>query len=406
MKLMQSILLILASISFSSVSAQSQDAGILTDVEGYLNFELGRTPEIRKQRTIQVDETVCMEFGRGGVCSVGTIQSIMPASDALPMCAGNERCVTVKVDRVDIYTAPPSVANWQVIEISELILDEERMVRLPDNLYVKTVKGKNCSTVSDLPIGQTLKFSSTERVSHSVSRGVTSSATITARLTFKSPEGFGGSLGGSFTRGISLTNTEAHTTGRTISQSFDFRVRVAPRKLLTARAIVAETSLVIPFSGTILVDGNVDANLDGVGKISELLSPSARTLAVEGELSVTASTDVNTEQNDRDLTDRECANGDVDSSVVFEDFVLEDSENSILLSGLRQQGAAEVLAAERRNMRSATDLMHILGASGGLCYIGACNRPLDGYREYCYFDDDGFCTDCGEEPDIQCEPIE
>lgn len=395
-------------MSFVASSVLAQSSPVLTNVQTYLNYELGRTPEVRKQRIIEVEETHCHEFGGGGSdwCSVGTILSIAPSSEAVPMCGPRVICTKVKVGKVDIYTAPPRIANWQILEISELVLKEERMVRLPDNLYVKTVQGKNCSKASDLPIGQTLSFVSTESVSHTVSRGVSTSTSVTARVSFKPPKGFGGSLGAGFTRGVSLTNTDTQSTSRSISQSFDFRVKVAPRRLLTARAIVAETSLIIPFSGTILVDGNIDNNLDGIKKVSQRLSPSARTMPVEGELRVTASTDVNSEQNDRILTDEECVNGDNDSSVIFGEFTTKDATNSLALSGIRAQTISTLEAGQRRNTKKTDSLLHVVGNSGGLCYIGPCTAPPDGYREYCYFDVDGICTDCGEEFDPVCEPFE
>lgn len=39
---------------------------------------------------------------------------------------------------------------------------------------------------------------------------------------------------------------------------------------------------------------------------------------------------------------------------------------------------------------------------GGICYIGPCYRPLNGYREVCYYDYDGWCQECWSEPDPVC----
>ena len=43
-------------------------------------------------------------------------------------------------------------------------------------------------------------------------------------------------------------------------------------------------------------------------------------------------------------------------------------------------------------------------AFGSICYIGPCDRPLDGTREVCYFDGNGWCEDCGWEYDNVCRP--
>src|SRR5690606_16670741 len=74
-----------------------------------------------------------------------------------------------------------------------------------------------------------------------------------------------------------------------------------------------ETSLEVPFSGAVIVDGGVDANLDNLQKSSQLLTVEERTIPIEGVLAVTASTKSSSTRSDKGVSDADCQdiqNGD------------------------------------------------------------------------------------------------
>lgn len=397
-----------------SICVFSAESSILVDITSELTSRLSMKPGVRKERIIDAKETRC-EHRRKVPCStLGEIKSfsdfpILPEESdkggGILMCY-EPRCTTVIVRRPATVVEPLIATNNNILQVTEMKVQEAKVTQFPPKTFIKQVEKFNCSS-TESSIDEGLSFNTQSTVSTSIRRGVRSTTSVNASVSFKLPSGFGSSVGGSISQSTSLDRSETQSTTTAINQTARVSEKVPPRTRTRVDVVLYETSLEVPFSGGVIVDGTLDANLDNLHKASEILSAQERTVQVEGILAVTASTLSQAKRIDRPVTDLECseiAGGKLAAYAISDLNYVGTGTNTLTTTRKDRENTSINLEGgwrkkETKSLRNVT-----YGPSGNLCYIAPCNRPLDGYREFCYFDEEGSCSDCGDEIDAICEP--
>lgn len=374
---------------------------ITVDVLGELNRKLADGRTYRKQRVINHWVQDCELRCCGHACE-----------------ADCPRCKWVEESRTETYTEHLHMTNLNVEEVSELIVDQQRVKTLPEEVYLDSVRILNCGSSE---INESFSLSRTLTVGHSVtkSRALRTGQQINAGLRTEVL-----SLGITLDTSVTLTDTATETRNSQVTQSRNTTLRAKGGGVWTTAELAVFKLLVeLPFSGTVTFDGTVDANLEGVTHLSQLLQKPDRTLQVEGVLRVTAASDSTVRLYERKAADHECAQGAADGSYTVIRAATEGpaggwstllghplpSSGSVVLDVMSASpGGPQAGSKLRTKLPTTGNHVRVLegGTPGLICYIAGCDFPYDGYREICYYTDEGACMDCWREFDPQCEPVD
>jgi hypothetical protein len=389
-------------------SANAKDNILFVDIVSELKSKLLGKAGVRKEHMIESVETICRTRGIKVPCGSSSEVKSLPLipiesskDEPSPMCY-EPFCRDVVKKTSVVFVEPLVAISYDIVKVTDMVVRGADVVQFPVKTFVKQVEKVNCSSVAESGIDESFSYTSQSTVSTSISRGVQSSVSINVSVSYKLPAGFGSSLGGSVSQTTSLNRSEAQSSTQTINQSVHVSEKIPRRTRTRIDMIFFETSLEVPFEGAIIVDGAVDPNLDDVKKISQVLSLDERTLPVSGALAVTASTKSTSKRFDSPVSEQEC-----------QDIINGDSP-AYKVQSFEYMGQGPNVLSSERNLPKGKNVSAIKvsdaflkvpfgGNAGNICYIGSCSRPLNGYREYCYFDDDGGCTSCLDEQDPICE---
>ena len=378
----------LGSFFCSSLLAQATVTSI--DVPAELNARLAKKGHYRKERTIEKEERRC---------------ELVDVSDKTFL-----HCKTEKVPSTEIYSDVLRILSTQAVVNGELDVDSSYQL-LPDKFHVHVVDVVNCSPDQPQSLSKTLSVTANSTTSVQNTRSLSNTQTIstTLRWNFTGVGQAGLTLSGSQT--VNLSTTTAQSWSHAVTQTEQVTVNAPPQTRSQGYLRVIEGGAEATFRGSVTFDGPVEANLDGVERASELLTAAERTFPVEGVIGVTSASQAQVLRKDTKLAESWCSIQPALLSSLYRRTVL--APTSFLLGDPAIKGQARRPTPRRPKTidRSSRVISMSLagdvatGTPGDLCHIAPCNEPLDGYRMYCYFDDDGDCFgDCMDEYDPVCEP--
>lgn len=375
----------------------------LFDVRKHLEFELGRTPYVLYERQVPVERKTCVGTGQRRPCGVGEGAFFALSSDTNSdsvglLCFSDHDCSIETTMVVERYKAHAKLKDWHFIEISDFTVDLGKIVSLPKQVFVRTLTAKNCDKASKLRVSKNLSISVTHGVNSSVQRGVRSITAISANVSYKHPKGFGTSLGTQITTAVSMTKTEGTNSSNKHTETESVAAEVMPMRELRWQMLVYQYSMSVPFSGTALVEGRLEENLDKIHFASHFLSPSARTILLEGRLDVTAASGSKMVQFGRALTKEECF--EEGTSII--ETSQTDYPSGVTSTLIKENDLLATFSNAGGKAKPISLFENYTGFSGGLCYVAPCDSPPDGTRYTCYFDDEELCADCGWEDDPVC----
>lgn len=395
-------------------NAKAAENQILTEIPKEITKKLATKPGARKSKVTETVETVCGGgLGRKIPCSSLGDKMSYPVeiksagmSGTTPMCY-DPRCRESKKRNESIVIEPLTATNGRVIQVSQMQVLEAQTIQFPPKTFIKQAEKINCSKSEKSKISENFSFTSQSTVSTQVRKGVSSTTGVNARVDFKLPSGFGASVGANVSQTTSLDKTDSQSTTATINYTSQVLEDVPPMTRTRVDLILFETSLEVPFTGSVIVDGDLDANLDEKRQASQILSESERTIDVNGVLAVTASTLSKSRRIDFAVTPQEC--DDVEKGLTPA-FIIRDM--NYVGTGFNTLTTTPQDIADRNKKNGLQSKgakpqirFKAFATPGSMCYMGPCDSPPNGYREICFADDDGACTVCTSESDAVCEPV-
>ena len=237
---------------------------ILTDVQKEITKKLATKPGARKMKVTETIETVCGGGpGRRIPCSSPVEKMSYPVEiksagmrDATPMCF-EPRCVDKIVRKESIAIEPLTATNGRVTQVSQMQVMEAQTIQFPPKTFIKQAEKINCSKTEKSKINENFSFTSQSTVSTQVRKGVSSTVGVNARVDYKLPMGFGTSVGASVSQTTSLDRTDSQSSTTTINYTSQILEDVPPMTRTRVDLILFETSLEVPFIGSVIVDGDL-----------------------------------------------------------------------------------------------------------------------------------------------------
>ena len=167
-----------------------------------------------------------------------------------------------------------------------VIVDEPNWNDIPTTIYGFVVDFKNCT-----PDQQSFTYEHTESlskglsVSSSKSLVTGSDTTIKIDASFRLPTGFGGGAETDLKFSTTTKSDDTTTDDQRKMETEDFKLPVIIHAMSNVRTehYWIQYSVPVPYSGTVVIDGSVTPNKDGITSISQML-PAAqdRTFALSG----------------------------------------------------------------------------------------------------------------------------
>lgn len=381
-----------------ALAATPTEAAQIQDVSSILNSRLATKGHVTRNQYVEHQVQECHDGCCGHLCE-----------------ADCTKCHTVTKGEVVTVTDVPTLTNIEIVSVSNLAVDNAQVTQLPDQIYRKEVVFINCSK-SEQTFTQGFSLAVTTSESATMTRTVTTSLSATAKADwdFGAYGKYGISLTGS--RAVALTDTSTQGTSATTTHSFTDPIKVQPGNIGTGALWVFTMNMQAPFSGTIIFDGPLVPNNEGYVRASQLLSVAERTISVEGVLAVTSASKTFNGIWENS-TDCSANSGTSSETLEFSGAVgtvttLMDPyrgvDNALLVQlGLAPNGRSLKARSIERQEKSKVKTPFLTGGTpGDYCYIGPCNRPLDGYRPICRYDGDGACFDCYDEAESICDPTD
>jgi hypothetical protein len=236
-----------------------------TDIAGFLNAALATKNKVARVRSVPSRVWSCDDFGGGGI---------------------NNRCRWVSGgSRPETYVDTARVRNTQVLEVRDLSFQHEKITGLPENALLARVDYYNCGPGV---------FSTSETLSVSGTRGwtVTKTSTIGSTFTVGLADTFTygySSTTLSFSQSISLSSSTSGSESVSIgdSRSVNASISIQHGEAGYLEMLVYQTTAEVPFTATVMVDGDLEDNVSGFTKASALLSASERSIQFSGNIRVT-----------------------------------------------------------------------------------------------------------------------
>jgi hypothetical protein len=195
-------------------------------------------------------------------------------------------CQTIEYTYTQTYQDNARVKSGQVINISQLRFDPARLTQLPGTVLVDRLNYINCGEDQFNPA---FNLSVTGTESHSVSKTQTVSSTVGVQVdqTFTAGNGlFGGStsIQVNFSMTLSNSTTNQETSSTATTQGYSGTILAAVGHAGYAQLAAVQQGIEVPFSATVTVDGDMEDNISGYNKVSQLLAVQERTLPFSGTL--------------------------------------------------------------------------------------------------------------------------
>lgn len=183
------------------------------------------------------------------------------------------------------YQGAARVVNSYISEVSTIQFDKAKIKSLPEYSLYTQKQLINCADTSITSM-VSLSVSGTKMWSVTKTNGITttSAASISGQIGVQGVQLKGMNL--SWQQAINTsTQTQEQFTQNTIRAMND-TISIGPRKTANVSLMAYQISIEIPFSATIIVDGDLAANQNGLTSSASLLSKEERTLPFSGTLKI------------------------------------------------------------------------------------------------------------------------
>lgn len=181
---------------------------------------------------------------------------------------------------------------------------------IPTDVFSAEGRYINCSSEKQ---GDTLQHQVSMSVGTTVTKtkvvetGSTETVAISGEVKFSDQFKVGGSSSLSFNTKTSISNAEAENNTSQKSYNISKPVVVPPMSEVTISHSVIQYTVPIPFSGSIVVDGKLQPNLEGLGQLSAVLpSEKERTFEFAGIINEASLIDYQTVVHQKKLSDGFC----------------------------------------------------------------------------------------------------
>jgi hypothetical protein len=196
-------------------------------------------------------------------------------------------CQTIEYTYTQTYQDLARVRSPQVISVSQLQFDQANITQLPALVLISRLNYMNCGADQYNPA---FNLSVTGTESHSVAKTHTVSSTAGVQVSqgFSAGNGiFGGSttIQASFSMTVSDSTTATETGSTAVTQGYSGTINAAVGHSGYAQLAAIQQTIEVPFSAIVVVDGNMEDNISGYTKASQLLTVQERTLPFTGILS-------------------------------------------------------------------------------------------------------------------------
>lgn len=248
------------------------------DAQQFLNDRLSAKPGLYYSRPLP-ERKVCTTVVKRDKCSKG----------AEGGCADNTYEVTqCKVERpaqLEKYTDSGKVGKTRIASVRDLIFDKANTVSLPEKAILSSVDFQNCADVS---VTQAISLNVAGTKSYSVAKTDSISTTQGGSVTL-SGSFFGNSASATynFSQTVGLSNTTSEGDSVTVSRATASTISIGPGRSGRFELLIYETTVEIPFSAKVVVDGDLLPNDSGVVLASQLLSEEERTIRFSGSIRLT-----------------------------------------------------------------------------------------------------------------------
>jgi len=217
------------------------------------------------------------------------------------------------------------VQKLDVVKVGAISYGEPVLNTVPPNAHIKSFDGPNCTSTNQT-IQTTLSLSVTTSKTISWSRTVTTGTTITVGIQHSQGFTYYGASGtDSFSGSVTVNKSIALTDGvtsqetETVSSSEAVNRTVPAMTEVYGSLRVMEGSVSIPFTAELVVDGPVDANLNNINRVSDLIDEKHRTFKAVGLIEATTASQARTSFYEKKLTAADCKSGSTFQLITFDD---------------------------------------------------------------------------------------
>ncbi len=301
--------LLVFGIVFASVpSIEISTANADTNITQFLNDKLAALPAVVVETTKTTGHRVCDPGvnGRGGYSTEAVVvrNKVSSSSTADEQPQMYRYCEIVYTETKVHTPEKAHIIAEQVVNVSNLAWLKEQTVSLPGGIMRgSTSIYSNCGSTADI---ETIAFS--ESVSEGWTIGLSNTVTngnsqsVNASFSY-----MGATLGTnfSFNHSVNTSRSESQSESTSAARSVSYSLSIPPHKQGSLALWITQSTIEIPFTATVLVDGPIQANVSGVSKASDLLSIADRTVAFTGSLRITGVSGIRSRKSESDLS--ECA---------------------------------------------------------------------------------------------------
>jgi hypothetical protein len=310
--------IIYAALSSLIFSFYALPSSAETDVIGYLNAELAaKNLLVNKNRTVEYRGVECHFVGPNG--------------------RPHRECNEVTKTRVERYTDLARVASVDIISVQPIKWDDAQIKTIPATALIQRLSYANCGQ-DPYSTNESLQVKGVHSNSVSKTHSLSIKTSVGLKNTIKAGNGlFGGqteiSVGIDVTTSDSTTNSEQFSNEET--RTWGVSISPQPGHAGFLQILAIQQSIEVPFSTTIIVDANLEANASGISRASQLLNETERTLPFEGSVKATQLSDAYT-GNYRPDSEFNCD----DPTYKGNDFVAERTDLTVPLSSMGKDYAA------------------------------------------------------------------
>ena len=182
---------------------------------------------------------------------------------------------------------------------------------IPTSVFTASAAYKNCSATSQ---SQTFTHTEQLQVGHTVTKTIALTTGSTMQVSLSGTLKLGKSLtiGGRADRSVretaTITTADAETSTVTQIETATLPQIVPAMDFLLLTSTFVQYNINVPFSGTVSVDGQIAANLEGIGTLSQVLPTEAdRTFDFAGVVTDTTGVNFQTQMAEKKLMAADCA---------------------------------------------------------------------------------------------------
>lgn len=269
--LIMRILMLLMIAMFLSGITHAQEIDVANDLNAKLISATPLSYGELKNKEVKVCKIVMRDVTVGGPISGLKVE--MPEE----VCQTSNKVVDTR------YRAPGKVKSTEIIEVQDFKFHEDRLVELPESIVVKEVPIYYCIVGSfDNSIGESINVTRGHSFNKNKSVATTTSLSVTAGNTATT----GVSATAGYQRTLTVGSNEGNTKSESVTKNMTNIVRFTGPQAVNVKIFAYESTLDIPYSGSVIVDADLIENNSGVMKASQILSLEDRTFPISGKLRV------------------------------------------------------------------------------------------------------------------------